>query len=84
MPGRASATFTPNQPSRDAKALSLDLIHSFRPASSLGGGSLPPDAALPPPQPGNRASTSTPMANLTAVSMEVIPFQPMRCYCLIL
>ena len=37
MPVNASAAFTPNQPSSDAKALSLFLIHSFRPASSLGG-----------------------------------------------
>ena len=54
---RASAAFTPNFPSSDAKALSFDLTHSFRPFSSLGGG--PPDAVAPPP-PGNNASTSTP------------------------
>ena len=90
IPGNASAAFIPNQPSSDAKALSLFLIHSFRPASSLGGDS-PPDAAAPPPPPlapGNNASTSTPMAILIAVSIEaiVIPcslnrvriFQPMR------
>ena len=46
IPGRASAAFTPNLPSSDANALSLCLSHSFRPASSLGGG-LPPDAAEP-------------------------------------
>ena len=70
MPGRASAALIPNQPNRDAKALSLFLIHSFKPLSSLVGGS-PPDAAAPPP-PGNNASTSTPMAIPIAVSMEAI------------
>ena len=45
IPGRASAAFTPNFPSSDAKALSFDLTHSFKPFSSLGGG--PPDAAAP-------------------------------------
>ena len=48
IPGDASAAFTPNFPSSDAKALSFDLTHSFRPFSSLGGGS-PPDAAPPHP-----------------------------------
>ena len=38
IPGRASAAFTPNRPSSDAKALSLELIHSFRPFSPLEGG----------------------------------------------
>ena len=47
IPGRASAAFTPNFPSSDAKALSFDLIYSLKPASSLGGG--PPDVAAPPP-----------------------------------
>ena len=70
MPGNASAAFMPNQPSSDANALSLFLIHSFRPASSLGGGS-PPDVVATPP-PGNNASTNTPMAILIAVSMEAI------------
>ena len=42
IPGRASAALIPNRPNNDAKALTLDLIHSFRPASSLGGS--PPDA----------------------------------------
>ena len=37
IPGRASATLIPNRPNRDAKALSLFLIHSFKPLSSLGG-----------------------------------------------
>ena len=59
IPGRASAAFIPNFPSSDAKALSLFLTHSFRPFSSLGGGSLPPDAVAAPPPPGNNASTST-------------------------
>ena len=87
IPGRASAAFMPNQPSSDARALSLDLIHSSRPFSSLGGGS-PPDAVEPPPPPGN-ASTSTPIAIPIAMSMEaiVIPcslnririFSAMRC-----
>ena len=44
MPGNASAAFIPNFPSSDAKALSFDLTHSFRPFSSLGGGSTPPVA----------------------------------------
>ena len=47
MSGRPSAAFIPNFPSSDAKALSLALIHSFRPASSLGGDSPPPDATAP-------------------------------------
>ena len=68
IPGRASAALIPNQPNSDAKALSLFLIHSFRPFSSLGGS--PPDAAAPPPS--NKASTSTPIAILIAVSMEAI------------
>ena len=54
MPGNASAALIPNQSSSDAKALTLFLIHSFRPASSLGS-SPPPDAMAPPP-PGNNAS----------------------------
>ena len=48
MPGRASAAFIPNRPNRDAKALSLFVIHPFKPFSSLGGGSPPPDAAAAP------------------------------------
>ena len=71
IPGNASAALIPNQPNSNAKALSLDLIHSFRLASSLGGGSPPPDATAPPP-PGNNASMSTPMAIPIAVSMEAI------------
>ena len=47
MPGNASAALIPNFPSSDAKVLSFDLTHSFRPSSSLGGGS-PPDAAAAP------------------------------------
>ena len=70
MPGNASAALIPNQPNRDAKALSLFLIHSFKPFSSLGGGSPPDAVALPPP--GNNASTSTLMAIPIAVSMEAI------------
>ena len=79
IPGNASAALIPNQPDRDAKALSLFLIHSFKPFSSLGGG--PPDVvAPPPPPPGNNASTSTLMAIPIAVSMEaiVIPCSPNR------
>ena len=68
IPGNASAALIPNQPNSDANALSLFLIHSFRPDSSLGG-SPPPDAAPPP---GNNASTSTSMAIPIAVSMEAI------------
>ena len=41
IPGNASAAFMPNRPSSDAKALSLFIIHSFRPFSSLGGGRHP-------------------------------------------
>ena len=48
IPDRASAAFMPNFPSSDAKALSLDRIHSFKPFSSLGGGSPPPDTAGDP------------------------------------
>ena len=72
MPGNASAALIPNRPNRDASTLSLFLIHSFRPLSSLGGG--PPHAALPPPPlaPGNNASTSTLMAIPIAMSMEAI------------
>ena len=47
IPGNASAALIPNLPNRDAKALSLFLIHSFKSFSSLGGGS-PPDAAAAP------------------------------------
>ena len=36
IPGNASAAFILNFPSSNAKALSLDLSHTFRPASSLG------------------------------------------------
>ena len=68
IPGRASAALIPDRPNSDANALSLFLIHSFRPFSSLEGG-LPPDAAPPP---GNNASTSTPIAIPIAVSMEAI------------
>ena len=71
IPGRASAAFMPNQPNRDAKALSLFLVHPFKPFSSLGGRSPPPDAVAAPP-PGNNASTSTPMAIPIAMSMEAI------------
>ena len=46
IPGNASAALIPNFPRRDANALSLFLIHSFKPLSSLGRGS-PPDAAAP-------------------------------------
>ena len=73
IPGNASAAFIPNFPSSDAKALSLFLIHSFKPFLSLGGGSPPPDAvAAPAPPPGNNPSTSTPMAVPIAVSIEAI------------
>ena len=70
MPGNASAALILNRPNRDARALSLFLIHFFKPFSSLGGGSPPPEIALPPP--GNNVSTSTPMAIPIAVSMEAI------------
>ena len=53
IPGRASAALIPNRPNRDAKALSVFLIHPFKPFSSLGGGSPPPPNAVaaPPPSP---------------------------------
>ena len=71
IPGNASAAFIPNRPNRDAKALSLFLIHHFKPFSSLGGGwPHPPDAVAAPP--GNNASTSTSMAIPIAMSMEAI------------
>ena len=44
IPGNASAAFIPNFPNKDASVLSLLLTHSFKPFSSLGGGSPPPDA----------------------------------------
>ena len=69
MPGNASAAFTPNLYSSDAKALSLFLTHSFKPFLSLCRG-LPP-AAVPPP-PGSNASTKTLIAIPIAVSMEAI------------
>ena len=68
IPGNASAASMPNLPSSDAKALSLFLIYSFRPVSSLGGGLPPPDAEVPPPPSGINASMST----LIALSMEAI------------
>ena len=69
IPGNASVAFIPNFPNRDASALSLFLIHPFKPFSSLGGGS--PDAVVAP-LPGNNASTSTPMAIPIAVSIEAV------------
>ena len=48
IPGNASAALIPNRPNRDASALSLFLIHPFKPSSSLGGDSQPPDAAAAP------------------------------------
>ena len=45
IPGNASAAFIPNRPNRDAKVLSLFLIHPFKPFSSSGGGSPPPPDA---------------------------------------
>ena len=60
IPGNASAALIPNRPNSDANALSLFLIHSLKPTSSLGGGLPPPDTVAPPPPPGNNASTSTP------------------------
>ena len=49
IPGRASTAFIPNFPNSDAKALHLFLIHSFKPFSSLGGGSPPPPDAVVAP-----------------------------------
>ena len=49
IPGNASAALIPNRPDSDASALSLFLIHSFKPLSSLGGGSKLPDATASPP-----------------------------------
>ena len=62
IPGNASAALIPNRPNSDANALSLFLIHSFRPFSSLEAS--PPDATPPP---GN-----TLIAIPIAVSMEAI------------
>ena len=45
IPSKASAALIPNQRNRDAKALSFDLIHPFKPFSSLGGGLPPPEIA---------------------------------------
>ena len=45
IPGNVSAALIPNQPNRDAKALNLFLIHSFKPFSSLGGGPIDEAAA---------------------------------------
>ena len=71
MPGNATAALIPNRSNRDAKGLSLFLIHFFKPFSSLGGGSpSPPEIA--PPSPGYNASTSAPMAIPIAMSMEAI------------
>ena len=72
IPSRASAALIPNFLSSDAKALSLFLIHYFRPDSCLGGCSPPPPDAGAPPPPSNNASTSTQMAIPIAVSMEAI------------
>ena len=50
IPGRASAALIPNQPNKNAKALSFDLTHFFRPFSFLGGvWPPPPDAMAAPP-----------------------------------
>ena len=51
IPGRASAAFIPNFPNRDDSALSLFLTHSFKPSSSLKGGSPPPPDAVVAPHP---------------------------------
>ena len=67
-PGNASATFTPNLPSKLTKAFSLFLIHS--PFSFLGGGlrAAPPD--VPPLE--SKASTKTLIAIPIAMRMEAI------------
>ena len=72
IPGNASAAFMPNFPSSNAKALNFDLIHPFKPFSSLGGGSPPPPDPAAAPPPSNNASTSTLIAIPIAVSMEAI------------
>ena len=64
IPGNASAALIPNRPNRDASALSLFLIHSFKPFSSLGGGSPPPDATAAPPHP--------------AIMLQQVPQWPFR------
>ena len=68
IPGNASAAFIPSFPNRDASALSFDLIHFFKPFSSLRGG--PPDVAVAPAR--NNSSTSTPMAVPIAMSIKAI------------
>ena len=60
MPGRASAALICNRPNSHAKALSLFLIHSFKPLSSLGGSGLPPDVVAAPLLPGNNTSNEYP------------------------
>ena len=71
IPGRASAAFTPHRPDRDAKALSLFLIHSFRPFSSLGGSSpSPPDVVAP-------TTTPTPTPH-QAIMIQQVPLWPSR------
>ena len=47
IPGKASAAFMPNFPNRDASTLSFHLTHSFKPFSSLRGGSSPPPEIAP-------------------------------------
>ena len=47
IPSNASAALIPNRPNRDASDLSLFLIHSFKPFSSLGGASPPPPEIAP-------------------------------------
>ena len=54
IPGRDSAALILNWPNSNAKALSLFLIHSFRPFSSLGG-SPSNDAAEELPAPHHQA-----------------------------
>ena len=66
--GNIFAAFTPNLPGSLAKALSLFLTHSFRPASSLGEGLPPPTPSLP----GSTASMSMPIAIPIAARMERI------------
>ena len=65
MPGNASTAFLPNLPNKLANALSLFLIHSFKPVSCLGRGL----SAVPPPA---TVSTKTLMAIPIAIIMEAI------------
>ena len=79
MPGNASAASFANFASNDAKALRLFLTYSFKPFSSLGGGSPPPPeiAPLPPGCSLNRVQIFSPnevslSKTLAIVSLKLV------------